>query len=468
MGNMNATTAVLSLPSNVTSRSSSTRWLLGQIETGRGTAGTRSGVYEVAFVTSLMAVQCALLHPTFQFSRSARLARLAAGPLLVGWWLCFPFRLPVQPFETRSILPAFLAGTMALKSIEWTFVAGPYHMRTLKIIHGVPWWMKEPPPEPSPSDNKPGWSELALWTILQFNSQRGFRWSWGPASKGNQKSFLEALLELARLQAVMLPCLAFVLHSQDWTTHDFDSRRVFLDLGVPCFPGLKYVASVSHSVCAMLALSSSIEIISLIPVLCTYLVHPISEKAGLPETLSALVDPRNFPAQFAPLFGFSSLAHFWGNTWHQKLRRHFLFCGGKPAIALARSLCGSPRIQKASGTLAVFLLSGLFHEYLMYGLQRTPHPHPRELFKTFPGSLLFFAVQPLGLALEPMLATRIPKSLGGAKVWAACFLLLTAPLFTSDVCRPGGMFNQYRMPHEWTWLHFLIPAPFAARLLPHT
>jgi hypothetical protein len=101
----------------------------------------------------------------------------------------------------------------------------------------------------------------------------------------------------------------------------------------------------------------------------------------------------------------------------------------------------------------------------MHVFERAPHPHPRGLFKTFPGSFLFFFVQSFGLILEPMIIPYIPKRLGGAKLWTACFLFLTAPLFTRDICRPTGMFTQYHVPQEWTWLHILIPAPYATHVL---
>jgi hypothetical protein len=101
----------------------------------------------------------------------------------------------------------------------------------------------------------------------------------------------------------------------------------------------------------------------------------------------------------------------------------------------------------------------------MYAFQREPHPYPRELFKTLPASFLFFFVQSFGVILEPFIIPYIPKRLGGAKLWTTSFLFLTAPLFTRDICRPAGMFNQYRPPQKWTWLDIVIPAPIAARML---
>ncbi|POW19185.1 hypothetical protein PSHT_04995 [Puccinia striiformis] len=422
-------------------------------------------VFEIIFFISLMVVQCGLLHPKFKDSSSARLTRLSLGPPIIAWWLCYPFRLPVLPFEDRNILPGFLAALMIFKSVEWTFSAGPYHLRSLKTIQGVPVWEKEETPTKlSPEDSNPDLGSFALWTTLLFTSQRGFRWSWGPAGKGNENSFLKALLELIRLQAILLPCIGFVLYCQDRANLNFDARKALLSLGVPSFPGVGLLANGLHSACTMFVICCSIEMMSAIPVLTTYLLYPITKAIGLPTKLSELANPANFPPQFGPLFELSSLAHFWGKSWHQKFRRPFLFCGGKPAMALARLLGGSSNIQKACGVMGVFALSGVFHEYPMYAFQQEPHPYPRQPFKTLPGSFLFFFLQSFGVIFEPFIIPYIPKKLGGAKLWTISFLFLTAPLFTRDICRPSGMFNQYRPPQEWTWLDLVVPAPLAARI----
>jgi hypothetical protein len=127
-------------------------------------------LFEKVFFISLMVVQCALLHPKFQNSSSARLTRLSLGPPIIGWWLCYPFRLPVQPFEDRNILPGFLAAIMIFKSIEWSFSPGPYHMRTLKIVEGTPVWEKDSIVKISPESSQSHLADFALWTTLQFTS----------------------------------------------------------------------------------------------------------------------------------------------------------------------------------------------------------------------------------------------------------------------------------------------------------
>jgi hypothetical protein len=113
----------------------------------------------------------------------------------------------------------------------------------------------------------------------------------------------------------------------------------------------------------MLALSCTFEIPNTMATLLSYLVYPITKKIGLPPKLAELVNPACFPPVFGCLFELSSLANFWGKSWHQKFRRPFLFCGGKPAKSLARVLGGSPSIQNVCGLLGVFAVSGFLHEY---------------------------------------------------------------------------------------------------------
>ncbi|KAA1085810.1 hypothetical protein PGT21_020434 [Puccinia graminis f. sp. tritici] len=420
-------------------------------------------ISEKSVITSLMIVQCGLLHPKFEGSSSARLARLSLGPLIIGWWLPYPFRLPVLALQDRNIFPGIMAAIMSFKSIEWTFASGPYHLRSLKSVDGVPVWEINSPGQLSLEKSQSGWGDLILWSGLLFTSQRGLRWSWGPEAKGNTNSFAKSFMELLRLQLVFLASLAFVLYSEDWTNYSVDSRGALLSLGVPSFRGLGLLAGALHSVCTMLALSCTFEIPHTIATLLSYLVYPMTRTIGLPPQLAELVNPACFPPLFGSLFELSSLADFWGKSWHQKFRRHFLFCGGKPAKSLARVLGGSPKIQKACGLLGVFAVSGFLHEYPLYAFQREPHPYPRELFTTLPGSFLFFFIQPLGILLEPFVIPYVPKKLGGAKLWTASFLLLTAPLFTRDACRPPGMFNQFRPLEEWTWLEILLPGPLVAR-----
>jgi hypothetical protein len=125
---------------------------------------------ELLFIFSLIFVQCALLHPKFQRSSSARLIRLSLGPLIIGWSLLCPFFLPVRPFEERSILDGFVIVMMIFKSVEFSLAPGPYHMRGLKTVNGVPVWEKDSIAKPSLENPDSGVVDLTLWTMLLFYS----------------------------------------------------------------------------------------------------------------------------------------------------------------------------------------------------------------------------------------------------------------------------------------------------------
>jgi len=444
-------------------------WNWDTMKPSEAGAGTMTRLLcEMVIFLGLMAIQSGLLHPKFQGSQTARLVRLSLGPAIIGWWLCFPLRVPLKPFQDRTVIPGLFAGIMILKSCEWSFAIGPYHLRSLTFINGVPFWQKDPPPQSklAPEDSESNWRDLALWVLLQFSAQRGFRWSWGPAGRGNERTFLQMVVELVRLQVTLLPCLAYMLYSQDWKTMGIDSQRPLVALGVPTFVGLGVIGSGLHSLSTMLVISTSLEMMNIMTVLPTYYLYPLAQRMGLSPRLSEQLNPAGFPRQFGPILELSSLAHFWGKTWHQKLRRPFLFCGGKPAMALARRFGASQSLQKACGVMGVFIVSGLFHELPMYAFQREPHPYPRKLFQSFPGSFLFFFVQSFGVILEPMIIPYIPKRLGGGRLWTAMFLFLTAPLFTRDVAQPAGMFSRYRVPQLWSWVDFLLPPALAAQVPP--
>lgn len=408
---------------------------------------------------ALTALQCGLLHPSLQHSSLARWLRLSLGPLNVCWWLCYPFRFATGASQADvDWVSGFLATSMVFKVLEWTFTSGPYHIRNLKHVNGEPVWEKETVPSQKPSSSKFCWSEFILWTGLAFTAQRGLRWSWGPTGKGNTNSFGKTLLEMARHQSIIFITFAFLVRSQDRSNYRIDPRSVLLELGVPSFPGLSLLAGCLHSTCCMFLISSAIEMMSYLLMVLTYLLYPLAQTIGLPSSLCELLNPKSYPPQFTSIFDLSSLAQFWGKTWHQKLRRPFIFCGGQPARSLARAVGASTNVQKIFGVLGAFTISGLFHEYPLYAFQRAPHPHPRVLFKTFPGSFLFFFVQSFGVILEPFIIPYIPKRLGGGRIWTASFLLLTAPMFTRDVCLPHGLLDQYQSSLQIPGFGFRYPS----------
>ncbi|KAI7966344.1 hypothetical protein MJO29_002092 [Puccinia striiformis f. sp. tritici] len=410
--------------------STSSNWKSGSEKPVQGLVPTRS--IETIFTFSLMVIQCAVLHPKFQRSSSARLTRSSLGPVVVGWWLFYPFRIPVLPLRDRSMFTGFFASMVYPEQLVWH--RGPC------LMDGFAVWRVC-----CESLNTPTYLQVMVYPLyFPFLDCH------------KQSTWIEMVLETngtRKCQVVHAGPSRIVSASTDLATFNFDPRGALLSLGVPYFRGIGLIAGFLHATCTMFVIGSSMEISSAAPVLLTYLVYPVAQTIGIPPNLSELVNPASYPSYFGPFLGFPSLAHFWGKCWNQY---------DKLAIFLARVLGGSPNIQKACGIMGVFALSGFLREYPLYVLQRDPHPYPRKLFKTLTGSFLFFFVQSIGLILEPSIIPHIPKRLGGAKLWTAFFLLLTSPLSTRDICRPGGMFNQVRPLQDWTWVDVVIPGRFVA------
>ncbi|KIX95916.1 uncharacterized protein Z520_08171 [Fonsecaea multimorphosa CBS 102226] len=120
------------------------------------------------------------------------------------------------------------------------------------------------------------------------------------------------------------------------------------------------------------------------------------------------------PLTFPPIWGSPSailckgLRGFWGESWHQFFRMHFVSIGDAAADLLLKDERRSPRKYQSPDnkpldglksskarhvirTVAVFLFSGLLHACASYTLLG-----PTKPFATF----LFFALQPLGMAIQ--------------------------------------------------------------------
>ncbi|KAF2838331.1 hypothetical protein M501DRAFT_1058497 [Patellaria atrata CBS 101060] len=119
------------------------------------------------------------------------------------------------------------------------------------------------------------------------------------------------------------------------------------------------------------------------------------------------------PATFPPIWGSphailrKGLRGFWGDTWHQMLRMHFVSIGDAIAQGLLRNVHvnSNSRQDKVKETdrhnqssaeaairvVVVFLLSGVLHACGSYTLLGSSRPSV---------SFLFFALQPFGMAIQ--------------------------------------------------------------------
>ncbi|KAJ9508430.1 hypothetical protein QJQ45_011964 [Haematococcus lacustris] len=148
----------------------------------------------------------------------------------------------------------------------------------------------------------------------------------------------------------------------------------------------------------------------------------------------------------------TSLQDLWGKRWHQYFRSDHYNLAQRPTQAaldwagsrLGTGVTASPHwrnIRRAVTVMAVFVFSGLFHEYMNWaGLGISDGMH-----------LAFFTVHGLGLLLEEKLAAPgkdvDPAVLQARRAALLCFLVATSPLFALPWLQAGYHLQLLRPLH---------------------
>ncbi|KAG0147071.1 hypothetical protein CROQUDRAFT_132752 [Cronartium quercuum f. sp. fusiforme G11] len=89
--------------------------------------------------------------------------------------------------------------------------------------------------------------KLALWTLLQFSSQRGLQFDWGPSGIANTHN---ATYFIRRLYLINLPhtlALAFIVKVRD--SPSGTTTSALLSKRIPNFYGLNYLSESFCTVC---------------------------------------------------------------------------------------------------------------------------------------------------------------------------------------------------------------------------
>lgn len=89
-------------------------------------------------------------------------------------------------------------------------------------------------------------------------------------------------------------------------------------------------------------------------------------------------------------------------------------------------------------------------------MAQPPSSNPHTIW-SFPGAGVFFMIQPLAIILEPFIISRIPKCLGGSRLWLWTFTTLAAIPFCSEYLSEGRMVSGYRPLSQWSLLYALSP-----------
>ena len=108
-------------------------------------------------------------------------------------------------------------------------------------------------------------------------------------------------------------------------------------------------------------------------------------RAILPDTIRpAPFDTRMWPPLMRPPHLATSVARFWTKCWHALFARPFRFIAYDPTRRVIESLSpGNRTLGQLVGTLAVFTLSGLMHDYgIGAGVGPSIHRQPWRVFES--------------------------------------------------------------------------------------
>ncbi|KAH9812231.1 hypothetical protein DFH28DRAFT_1084432 [Melampsora americana] len=318
-----------------------------------------------AFLISLL-FQSALLHPSFKSNSEARFARFALMIPNVYWSLRFPFRNCYIPLAAKGSANMFLAAVgvyFSIKAIEWGCVPGPYHSRPLQDINGVKQWVRSKNDSTTRQKNQSRVVDKGLisWTISHFFSLRGHEFSWGPDAIANQLTATQLFLKIMKFHLIMRPALAILTISRD--SKDQSLKSLVLSFGIPDFPGLAFLLTCLLNFSFGLLGYGCLELAGSSITLFAYTIYNLSNALRIPESFKEFFNPELYPPINRPIFQSTSLAYFWGKSWHQNLRQCFLVCGGKPARWLASLLGFNPELKDIFGLFGAFAASAALHEY---------------------------------------------------------------------------------------------------------
>ncbi|KAJ7035130.1 membrane bound O-acyl transferase family-domain-containing protein [Mycena alexandri] len=147
--------------------------------------------------------------------------------------------------------------------------------------------------------------------------------------------------------------------------------------------------------------------------------------------------PQDWPPLFGDLASATSVRAFWSRSWHQLFRRSL--CAH--AKIISGTILGMP--DRSTISLCVqgccaFMLSGLVH-YLGETV-------PMKLGRS--GSLIFFGIQPIGIALETLAGTlaqragvQLPRTASQALgwMWVFAWFSSTLPIMQDPLIKTGQM-----------------------------
>lgn len=249
---------------------------------------------------------------------------------------------------------------MLLRVIEWTFASKPYRRLRLGVN------LSEP--------SSPSVRQLFEDAVDLAGNQRGIGWSWSrdPFPKVPPRSVADLILSLL----LKLSITGVAVYSIHFTCPSIDPKggTSIFDPSLP--PLTHYIYAFWTTLMTGLFSYAAMDSAYLFGTVTSCLLF------GKPASQWPPFSDRPYLS--------TSLAEFWGKRWHQSLRRTVVTLGSTPV----RRIFGKP-----GAVMGAFVLSGLIHDWGLYGLGRRADSS-EPAFEVISPVGMFFVMMGVGVVLE--------------------------------------------------------------------
>ncbi|MBW0473100.1 hypothetical protein O181_012815 [Austropuccinia psidii MF-1] len=342
---------------------------------------------------------------------------------------------------------------LAMKSFEWALFSNnprndAYQVQPefLKVTN-----LQSGSPTKSHLDR---WKEIIGGTFERFLSLRGLKYGWGRRLQEEERTLRYTLQLIFISHCIQIIGLIGCILLRDHGS----AMKAWKAAGLPEFLGARVLAEGIASLSFGFLIISGVELAGGYLALLSHFITWLSKFISLPFWFVSFWDPKLFIPFFHVPHQPPSLAWFWGTGWHQMFRRDYLVCGALPASRAAAKLGCGPQGQRICGLFGSFIVSGIQHEIIIRCIARPTHPFPHVHFLSYPGSLVFFLIQPIGILLEPYILPLIPASLGGGWTWTTVFILWSCiPFRDQYILNYRNIDYLYPALEKWKKIGFLLP-----------
>ncbi|EIN09996.1 hypothetical protein PUNSTDRAFT_113285 [Punctularia strigosozonata HHB-11173 SS5] len=287
--------------------------------------------------------------------QNTRLVRLALGPIACGltYHAATSYDLAKVKgpgFEYWNFGLVVIMIALAMRMFEWSLQREPLRKTSGQANH------------------------IVLDALdLAFNT-RGLGWTWSrglhvprPIKASTPRFLLRTVLHAA-CYFITFDTLHYFVQSFGTATFGSPAGGTIFDASLP--PLRRYLRSTFLTVTSGTVIYAALVLAYDLIILISFSICSVSGIIGL----SGYQDPEDWPPLFHKPYLATSLADFWGKRWHQAFRRSFIVIGAEPLRSLALAVTGSRNVARAAGVLGAFLISGVLHDWGMWGMGRGTDP----------------------------------------------------------------------------------------------